>query len=363
MAIEDGRIVSVTDCASDGLPYLSPGLVDLQVNGYRDIDLNSEQPTPEQVEALCGALAQTGVAAFLPTVITASCEDICQRLSAIARACETLPLSGRMIAGIHVEGPAISAADGPRGAHPLEHVRPASCEEFTKWQEASGNRVRIVTLAPEQPGALEYIRTITAKGVIVAIGHSAADPEEIFNAAEAGATMSTHLGNGIAAMLPRHPNAIWAQLADDRLLVSFIADGHHLSAVTLKAMIRAKNAENSILVSDSVALAGMPPGRYRTPIGGAVEVSSDGRISIAGTPYLAGSGMCLSAILGRVPEMTGLSLAAALNMATVQPAALIGRACAVAPDMPADFILFDWSPERPQLALKEIILAGERIGP
>src|SRR5699024_3206830 len=144
------------------------------------------------------------------------------------------------VPGVHIEGPSISPADGPRGAHPVEHVRPPDLAEFERWQAAGDGLVKLVTLAPEHAGAPGYIRTLAARGVIVALGHSAATPDEVHAAVDAGARLSTHLGNGVAAVLPRHPNLIWTQLADDRLYASFIADGHHLSADTFRAMLRAK---------------------------------------------------------------------------------------------------------------------------
>jgi N-acetylglucosamine-6-phosphate deacetylase len=121
--------------------------------------------------------------------------------------------------------------------------------------------------------------------VIVALGHSDASEEDIYKATDAGARISTHLGNGLAATLPRHPNAVWAQLAEDRLSASLILDGHHLPSSTAQVMIRAKGAERVILVSDSVKFAGMPPGRYTSPIGGDIEVSSNGRVSIFGNNF------------------------------------------------------------------------------
>lgn len=349
--VRGGVIEEVTGCEPEGLPLLSPGLVDLQVNGFAGFDLNEGDLTPEVVEALSQALARVGVAAYLPTLITASEAALCQRLSAIRLAHQSLPFSKAMIAGVHVEGPSISAKDGPRGAHPLAHVRPPCLEEFTRWQEAAQGLVRMVTLAPETPGAAAYIRALTAEGICVALGHCDATEEEIALAVAAGASLSTHLGNGIAATLPRHPNAIWAQLSEDRLMASLILDGHHLSRSTARAMLRAKGVGRTVLVSDSVTFAGMPPGRYSSPIGGDVEVSSDGKVSIAGTAYLAGSGSCLLDIVCRYQAFTGFPTAEALTMAVSNPARVIGKTPALVPGAPATFLLLDASraeaPARP----------------
>ncbi|MDD9744933.1 MAG: amidohydrolase family protein [Marinovum algicola] len=359
--LRDGRIAAVTRCDEADLPLLSPGFVDLQVNGFGGHDLNDGRLTPEAVEALCKALVKVGVAAFLPTLITASEAALCQRLSAIRRAQETLPLAGKMIAGIHVEGPSISPKDGPRGAHPLAHVRPPATEEFARWQDAAGGLVRMVTLAPETAGATTYIKALADRGICVALGHCDATEEDIARAVAAGARMSTHLGNGIAATLPRHPNAIWAQLSDDRLTASLILDGHHLSRATARAMIRAKGDERVVLVSDSVKFAGMAPGRYQSPIGGDVEVSDCGQVAIAGTEYLAGSGACLLDIVCGYQAFTGFPATDALRMATVNPARMIGRDLALSPGAPANFLLFQGAAADGRLLPAEIVFDGVSV--
>lgn len=334
--------------------YESPGLIDLQVNGYDGIDLNSGALTLDEVVALVARLLDLGVTRFLPTLTTASEADLIAALRAIAAARRASALARHVIPFVHVEGPAISQLDGPRGAHPLAHVRPPALEEFARWQAASDGLVGMVTLAPETPGAAAYIAALSARGVHVAIGHTAASPEEIRLAIDAGARLATHLGNGAAAMLPRHPNFVWTQLADDRLSASFIADGHHLPADTFKAMLRAKGLARAVLVSDSVALGGLPPGRYRQRIGGEVELSAAGRISVAGTPYLAGAALPLIANIAIAIEMAGVSLAEALTMATTNP----GRFAGSAPD--ADRIRFTWQPGARLLAIHEVIVMNRK---
>ena len=361
MHISEGVIQSSEACAAEGLPILSPGLIDLQVNGYKGHDLNEGVLEPAEVEALSAALCGAGVAAYLPTLITASADDLCQRLSAIREACDTLPYARQMIAGVHVEGPSLSGKDGPRGAHPVEHIRPPSLQEFERWQDAAGGRLCMITIAPEVDGAITYIGEVAARGVIVALGHSDADEAHITQAVEAGARLSTHLGNGIAATLPRHPNAIWAQLAEDRLSASLILDGHHLPRSTARAMLRAEGAERVVLVSDSVKFAGMPAGRYASPVGGEVDVTEDGRVSMAGTPYLAGSGASLLGILGRFTRYTGLPFSEGVTMATVNPARLLNRPVGLNAGDRADFILFDFDPEAGTAKEREIVFGGERV--
>ena len=359
--IADGLIESEQTCERKDLPLLSPGLVDLQVNGYSGYDLNSGELEADEVEALSNALCSVGVAKYLPTLITASEQNLCQRLSAIREAQLKLPRSKRMIAGIHVEGPSISSEDGPRGAHPAEHIRPLSIIEFEHWQQAAGGLIRMITLAPELTGSTEYIRDLSERGVCVALGHSAASEQDITRAVDAGAQVSTHLGNGIANMMPRHPNAIWTQLAEDRLSASLILDGHHLPRSTARSMIRAKGIDRICLISDSVTFAGMATGRYSSPIGGDVDVSADGRVSVADTPYLAGSGTCLLSIVENFAAFVGLPFHDGLNMATRNPARLLGLSITLAPGEPADFILFDSDNQTGKAKVRDIIFDGVSV--
>jgi N-acetylglucosamine-6-phosphate deacetylase len=222
-----------------------------------------------------------------------------------------------------MEGPYLSPEDGPRGAHPRAFVRDADVDDFRRRQEAADGRIRLLTVAPEAPGVLKVIERAVGSGVRVAIGHTGATPAQIADAVNAGATLSTHLGNGCAQVLPRHPNVIWEQLADDRLMASFIVDGHHLPPATVKAMVRAKTPGRSILVTDAIAAAGMPPGRY-TLGGQEVELSPAGRVAAPGAPNLAGSALRLDAAIGNMVRFTGLSLEDVVPMASTRPAAYVG---------------------------------------
>jgi N-acetylglucosamine-6-phosphate deacetylase len=293
-----------------------PGLFDLQVNGFGGIDFNGPGLTESRMADALERLRSTGVTRCLPTLITSSFEQF----AASARVISRMPHGA--IAGIHMEGPYLSADDGPRGAHPKEHVAPPSLDDFRRRQDAAGGRIVLVTLAPEAPGAIALIEHLVASNVRVAIGHSAATPRQIDDAVAAGATLATHLGNGCAQMLPRHPNVIWELLAADAVYASLIVDGHHLPAATVKAMVRAKGATRTILVTDAVAAAGCPPGRYT--IGGvSCELGADGRVSLAGTPYLAGSALTMDRAIARTVRFTGLPLDTVVPMASTIPAAYI----------------------------------------
>jgi N-acetylglucosamine-6-phosphate deacetylase len=361
ITVEDCVIAAIQAVDAANYEYVAPGLIDLQVNGFAGLDLNDGHLTPERVKTLADHMLAVGVTTFLPTLITAPEADIIRALIAIAEARRRFPLVARMVPFVHMEGPSISALDGPRGAHPSAHVRAPSLAEFERWQEASSNLVGLVTLAPELPGAIDYISALAERGVRVALGHTAASPDEVHRSAAAGASLSTHLGNGAAVTLPRHPNFLWSQLADDRLTATFIADGHHLPADTFKAMVRAKGLEKAILVSDAVALAGMPPGLYEQPVGGTVEVTTDGRVGIAGTTYLAGAGLPLCANVAIAIQMAGLTLNESLRLATENPGRVIGRCSRLAVGAPADLMQFSWREGQRRLEISAVWLRGEQV--
>jgi N-acetylglucosamine-6-phosphate deacetylase len=294
-----------------------PGLVDLQVNGFVGVDFTDPALTTDGVLKAVAAIEKTGVTRFLPTLVTSSLETFAASARTVVRT--THPA----IVGIHMEGPYISPEDGPRGAHLREFVRDASVDDFRRRQDAAEGRIVIVTVAPEVPGVLPLIEHLVASRVRVAIGHTGATGAQIRDAVKAGATMSTHLGNGCANMLPRHPNVIWEQLGEDRLLAGFIVDGHHLPPATVKSMIRAKTPVRTILVTDAVGAAGMPPGRY-TLGGQLVELSPSGRVAVPGAPNLAGSALRLDVAIGNTVKFTGLPLEEVVTMASTRPAEYVG---------------------------------------
>jgi N-acetylglucosamine-6-phosphate deacetylase len=359
--IDGGVIVSVRPEQYAGGLFISPGLIDLQVNGFGGIDLNDGRVRPETVSDLCRLLLTRGVTRFLPTIITASEASMVSALGVIGAAVDADPLAAHMIAGIHVEGPFLSPEDGPRGAHPRRHIRPPDLAEVDRWQSACAGRVTMVTLSPHWPGVEKFIADLCQRGVHVAIGHTDASAAQIHAAADAGARLSTHLGNGAAAQIPRHPNFIWAQLADDRLAASFIADGHHLPADTLKALLRAKGLDRSVLVSDTAALGGMTPGFYDQPIGGQVELSADGRLSVAGTPYLAGAARSLDEDVALATAMAEIPLADALKMATANAGRFAGGRGVIEVGEAADIILFSFEPGDRRLTIADVWLRGERV--
>src|SRR5579859_5652172 len=235
----------------DDEAWIAPGFVDLQINGFAGADFNSPWTTSQQIDDAITAVLSTGVTRFFPTVITGAPEEMQGALRNLAAARETLE-EGPAMEAFHVEGPHISPEDGPRGAHPLRWVRPPDVDEYKRWQEAAQGHVRLVTLSPEWPDAARYIELLSRDGVVLSIGHTKATREQIQDAVSAGATLSTHIGNGAHAVMSRHPNYIWEQLAEDRLNASMIVDGIHIGAAFLKVALRAKGIERSVLITDAV---------------------------------------------------------------------------------------------------------------
>lgn len=334
LEIENGTIagVDVLRCGEkSGLPWIGPGLVDLQVNGYGGVDFTCQDLEVAEVERISVAMDALGVTRYLATVVTQGHGTLLHALGTIAEAIETRPTVACRVAGIHLEGPFISMEDGPRGAHPVTHCRPPDWDEFERLRDAARGHIRVVTLSPEYAAAVAFTRRATESGVIVAIGHTNANSQQIQAVVEAGACLSTHLGNGAHAYLPRHPNYIWDQLSEDRLVASLIADGFHLPEAVVKAMVRAKTPQSVILVSDMAAMAGCvgtQPGVYEETGLGAIEVLEDGRVVIAGHPeYLAGATMPLTVGIKNVMQYAGVDLAAAMDMASARPAQLLGLDC------------------------------------
>lgn len=345
--IEQGKIVGITETEAkqevkESLPYVAPGLLDLQINGCWGNDFNQLPLTAETIGSAVRKLWQEGVTGCYPTVVTNRPESILEAMEAIRHACESDSAASSGIPGIHLEGPFISPEDGARGAHNKAYVIQPDWELFCRWQEASGGRISIVTLSPEWEGSGAFIRKCTDSGVTVSIGHTSATPEQIREAVACGARMSTHFGNGAHLMQPRHPNYLWEQLAQDELWCCVIADGFHLPDQVLKVVLKVKGSR-ALLVSDAVYLSGMPAGEYTTHIGGRVVLSPEGRLHLAEQEQLlAGSAQLL---LWGIEQLTNRGLAdlsTAWNMASTGPGSFMGLAAAggLAAGAPADLVLF-----------------------
>ena len=364
VAVEFDEIIrSVSAVAPSTAPskadrWIAPGFVDIQVNGFSGVDFNRPDTPQTEIRRALDMILSTGVTRCLPTVITGPPEDMIGCLRNLARARRELPM-GRAMAGFHVEGPHIAAEDGPRGAHPLKSVRPPDLDEYRRWQDATDNGIRLITLSPHWPGAPAYIEAITRDGVTASIGHTGASAEQIGEAVDAGATLSTHIGNAGHAVLPKHPNYIWDQLAEDRISASFIVDGIHLGAAFLRAALRAKTVQRAVLVTDASAPAGAAPGRYWLGEQEA-DLTPDGRVVMAGTDRLAGSALKMKDAVANVIRMAGVGLRDAVEMATVNPARVIhleGRSNGLVAGERADLVVFS---ARNGITVEEVYLDGER---
>jgi N-acetylglucosamine-6-phosphate deacetylase len=369
LAVAEGRIAGIrvgAEAAEVGGPdvWLSPGFLDLQVNGYGGHDFNirawgTAAEVSTELAPIFAMAARAGTPMLCPTITTNSREAMVSALAALARALEEDRQLARAVPGIHVEGPYIASEDGPRGAHPLEHVRDPDWDEFRRFQDAAGGWIKIHTLAPERDGALPFIEKLAASGVIVSLGHTGAEPETIRDAVRAGARMSTHLGNGAHALIRRHPNYIWEQLACDELYASVIADGHHLPPPVVKSFARVKGPEKLVLVSDAVSLGGLPPGIYAQ---GRYEVLPTGKVVVAGTPYLAGAGHLLDTCVANALRFTDLSLAQVTRCASTIPARILGlegRKGHIQVGYDADLTLFR-VPVAGPLEVVAVFCSGER---
>lgn len=362
--IEDARIASIVPAwptnAAEEWPLVAPGLFDLQINGYGGTWFSKHDLTVDEVVETLEPHFQYGITRLCPTLITASFEALAAGFTAIRDACEQHPWVARMVPGCHLEGPYISSVDGPRGAHPAEHVRPADYDEFSQLQEISGNRIRLVTLAPEVDGGLEFIRQAVEDDVVVALGHTAAEPEQIAAAVEAGARLSTHLGNGAHGTIRRHPNYIWEQLADPRLNASIITDGHHLPESVIRAIIGTKSTQRTIVTCDAAGLAGCPPGVYQDG-SMELEILEDGRIVIAGQQQLlAGSSLETDTCVAHVITAADVTLAEAFDMAGRNPARLLGfEAIELKQGSRADLVVFDYAGTGHQLEIQATLTCGE----
>ncbi|MCH7412091.1 amidohydrolase family protein [Belliella sp. R4-6] len=318
-SIEKNRILDISENESNtDLLWIAPGLVDLQVNGFKGKDFNEETLQVEDVKEITRELWSIGVTTYFPTLITNSEEKIGLAIQKIIKACEDKSIDDT-IEGIHLEGPFLSMEDGPRGAHPIAYIKAPDWDLFCRWQTIAKGKIKMITLSPEWPESVFFIKKCVESGVKVAIGHTSCSPSQISEAVNAGATLSTHLGNAAHAFLPRHSNYLWEQLASDNLWTTMIADGFHLPKALLKVFLKVK-PKKSILVSDATKFAGMKPGIYQSHIGGAVALDENGRLSMRDSPgFLAGSAKSLLDCIDHLTSNQILSHDNAIEMASIKP--------------------------------------------
>lgn len=339
---------------------IAPPLFDIQVNGVMGIDLHGATIRPEDFRTITNHMARWGVSHWVPTFVTSSLRDMEKGCRAYVASLSD-PIVAAAAPGLHLEGPHISKMDGPRGAHPLRRVKPPRIKDFNRLYDAAEGKILYETLAPELPGAVAYIRALVKRGVAVSLGHHHATAEQITKAVDAGATLSTHLGNGALPTINRHQNIYWPQLAEDRLHASFIADLHHLPMPMLKTFTRCKGPNRSVLVSDCVHLTGLKPGKYEL-FEGQVELLKTGKICLTGTDLLAGSGMHLIQGVVNVARHTDFSLEEAFASATTVPAQLLQQKINF--DLPkkgrkANFIAYHEGQKKP--VFDAIYIGGQKV--
>ncbi len=354
--------VETLGAVNPDLPYLSPGFIDLQCNGFAGVDFCAPDLAPEQLQSVLPAIWRTGVTAFCPTLITMSQKALIRNLSVMEEARRRFPDFARTAPCYHLEGPYFSPSNAG-GVHSPERMRPPSVREFEESQEAAGGHIGLVTLGPEAPGALDFIRYLSQSGVVVALSHTEASPELIHQAAEAGASLSTHLGNGCPQLLDRHRAPFWAQLSDDRLAASLICDSFHLATDMLRVIRRVKGTGRCILISDSSIVAGLPPGRYRF-LNTDVELLPGGKVIRADGGSLACASVGLDRGVMVYCRQSSASLAEALATVTTNPARLLTRlklSGEFRPFEPANVITYRAVAQ--SLQVENVIVGGEVAGP
>jgi N-acetylglucosamine-6-phosphate deacetylase len=263
-----------------------------------------------------------------------------------------------MCPGIHLEGPYLNPEDGPRGAHPKVFIRRPQWDEILRYQEACSGRIRLITLAPETEGALRFIEKAVSEGIVIGIGHTNASEEILEDAVRAGARLSTHLGNGAHAILPRHRNPIQKQLSLDQLVASIIPDGVHLPDYVVRNFVRTKGVDRILLTTDAMAGAAAPAGRFT--LGDLeVDVGLDRVARLRDTPYLAGSTLTMDRAVENVMRFSGLELPTVLRMTFQNGIRLFPEAGGeIREGQSADFVLFEF---KDKLTITSTWVHGERI--
>lgn len=354
--INDNLVVSKKETNvkdSEGV-FIGSGLLDLQINGFSGVDFNTFPIREHDFIKVINNLSREGVLSFFPTIITNSDSNILDLLKNINDLCQSNSLINSFVSGIHLEGPFISPVKEASGAHSKDYIKAPDWDLFQLFQEASGNRIKIVTLSPEWDNAIDFIKKCAANTIIVSIGHTVASNEQINAAVKAGAKMSTHLGNGAPLSLHRNSNIIYDQLANNGLTPSIIADGFHLPDNFLKLVLEVKKTD-VVLVSDSTMFAGMAPGVYHSHIGGEVKLEEGGRLSLnKNQNLLAGSAVSLLDCVNKLISSDILSLSDAWSLASKKPKEVVSIT-----NNNDDFVLFKM--QENMVSVLSVFKSGKRM--
>ena len=323
---------------------LIPGFVDVHIHGAGGHDVM--EGTDEAFDAVTATVARFGTTSIVATTVTASPEETCRSVAAIARAAKRgAEASGSgsggaraEILGVHFEGPFISAAR--RGVHPAEWIAAPSVALLDRFLDAAGDAARILTLAPELPGALELVREARRRGLVAAMGHTDASYAEAEAAIAAGVRHAAHVFNAMRPFSHRETGVLGAVLTSREVTAELIADGVHVDDAAIRLLLAAKGIERTVLVSDGTAATGMPDGRYRL---GSFEVNVTGGVCRNAEGKLAGSTLTLDRAVRHLAGL-GVGLSDAVRMATFNPARVLGieaRKGILAAGADADLVLLD----------------------
>jgi N-acetylglucosamine-6-phosphate deacetylase len=365
VTVKNGVIENITTLdkpVGENPVYIAPGFFDNQVNGFAGVSFafGDSDLTPEGIEKATSELWKKGVTTYLPTLTTNSIEVLTRNFELLSKAVDDPKMRGS-IPGFHLEGPYINPEDGFRGAHPKQFVKLPDWNEFLKLYEASGKNILQLTLAPEMEGALDLISKCSQEGIVVALGHHNANMETVTAAIDRGAKIATHLGNGAANMINRHRNPFWPQLADDRLNISIICDSFHLLPEEIQVFYKVKGVEKTIITSDVTHYAALEPGEYKTSTGETIELTKDGMLRFPAQNVLYGSASPITKGVGYVMQVTGCTLAEAVQMASTNPARLynLNDRGLLEPGKRADIVLFTL--EDFQVKIQETWVKGKKV--
>jgi N-acetylglucosamine-6-phosphate deacetylase len=334
---EDGKLVSVAQGEPNGSSEtLTASFFDIHVHGACSHDLMAA--SDEEIDQVGRFLARHGVAHYLPTTVTASVEGTLRALERLADAIasQAKPFTASPV-GIHLEGPFISHAK--RGVHPSSGILPPTIELFDRFQQAARGNIRLLTLAPELPGALELIRHATARGVRVTLGHSNATMAETAAAIDSGARSATHLFNAMRPLDHREPGIVGAVLNAPEVYAELICDGVHVHPAMVRLWLTMKGRDRALLVTDAMSATGMPDGVYKL---GDFDVRVRDGVAMVGET-LAGSVLTMDQAVAHVRRFTGTSLGTAVRLASKNPADMLGMSdlASLAVGAPANFNRFD----------------------
>jgi N-acetylglucosamine-6-phosphate deacetylase len=352
--------VTITGDVNKELPFISPGFVDIQINGFAGVDFTAADLDAEKAIGMMPAIWSTGTTTICPTLVTNTIPGLAKNFAILEEARRISSNFAHMVPCYHLEGPYLSPY-GSSGAHNPEWMHAPNWDEFMELQNAAGGRIGIITLAPEWPGSEEFIRKAQKAGVVVAVSHTDGTPEDVHRAAAAGATLNTHLGNGCPGMMHRHKAPLWAQLADDSLHASIICDGFHLPPDVVKVIVAVKGIDKTILITDAVHVAHLPPGKYKL-VGTDIELLPTGQVLRADHVSMAGSALNMNRGIAVFMEYAKATLASAIQAATTNPAKLLRRptVCAeLAVGQPASLVVFEQLPNT--LKVEKVISQGRCV--